>query len=259
MTACRVCNAPTDLLGESVVLGRHQAAFLRCDHCGSVAVHDPHWLDEAYSQAITTSDMGLVARNVQLARITGVLISLFFNPAGRFLDYAGGYDLLVRLMRDAGYDFCWYDKYCSNLLAGPFIHAGGEESRYELITAFELLEHLEHPVQELEQMLALSDAVLFTTNLVPEPAPKPGDWWYYGLEHGQHITFYSLKSLELLAERFGCSLYSNGSTMHLLTRKKLPPALFRLLARRKGAALLAPFVRRRSLLQQDMHGKGLQL
>jgi hypothetical protein len=256
---CRVCASELVIFGDAVVLGRHQAAFLRCDHCGSVAVHEPYWLDEAYSQAITASDMGLVERNVKLARITGVLISLFFNPAGRFLDYAGGYGLFVRLMRDAGYDFCWYDKYCSNLFAGPFIHEGSGVKRYELITAFELLEHLEHPLQELEQMLALSDAVLFTTNLLPEPAPKPGDWWYYGLEHGQHITFYTLKSLELLAERFGCKLYTNGSTMHLLTRKKLPAALFWLLARCKGAALLAPFAQRRSLLPQDMHGRGLKL
>ncbi len=258
MKACRVCNAPTDLLGEALVLGHHQALFLHCVHCGTVAVDAPHWLDEAYSQAITTSDLGLVDRNVQLARITGVLISLFFSPAGRFLDYAGGYGLLVRLMRDAGYDFCWYDPYCSNLFAGPFTHEGSGRKRYELLTVFELLEHLQDPVQELERMFALSDNILFTTKLLPIPAPKPGDWWYYGLEHGQHVTFYSRRSLELLAARFDYKLYSNGSTMHLMTRKNIPAGLFWLLARRKGAALLAPLMQRKSLLSQDLHNRGVE-
>jgi hypothetical protein len=40
---------------------------------------------------------------------------------------------------------------------------------------------------------------MFSTLLVPEPAPKLEDWWYYGLEHGQHIAFYTRKSLAVLA------------------------------------------------------------
>jgi len=38
------------------------------------------------------------------------------NPDGIFLDYAAGYGLFVRLMRDAGYNFRWSDLYCQNLL-----------------------------------------------------------------------------------------------------------------------------------------------
>jgi len=40
------------------------------------------------------------------------------NPDGIFLDYAAGYGLFVRLMRDAGYNFRWSDLYCQNLLFG---------------------------------------------------------------------------------------------------------------------------------------------
>ena len=30
-----------------------------------------------------------------------------------------------------------------------------------------------------------ADAVLVSTDLMPDPAPAPGTWWYYGAEHGQ--------------------------------------------------------------------------
>ncbi|MDK9719228.1 MAG: class I SAM-dependent methyltransferase [Trichlorobacter sp.] len=248
---CSVCDSATVLFGEATVLARHQAVFLRCPKCGTLALENPHWLSEAYSQAITSSDLGLVARNLELSRIVKVLIRLLFNPAGRFLDYAGGYGLLVRLMRDAGFDFYWHDPYCTNLFASQFRQSTAGDERFELVTAFEMLEHLELPVQAFDRMFSFSDNMLCTTLLLPEPAPKPQEWWYYGLEHGQHITFYTRRSLELIAERFGRRFYTNGSGMHLFSTQQHSQLLFGLLARHKVARLLAPWLGRPSLLQAD--------
>lgn len=248
---CSVCDSATVLFGEAIVLGRHKAVFVRCSRCGAISIENPYWLHEAYSQAITGSDLGLVARNLDLSRIVRVLIRLFFNHAGRFLDYAGGYGLLVRLMRDAGFDFYWHDPYCSNLFASHFSQSTAGNETFELVTAFEMLEHLELPMQTFDRMFSLSDSVLCTTLLLPEPAPKPEDWWYYGLEHGQHITFYTRHSLELIAERFGRRFYTNGSGMHLFSTQQLSPLFFGLLARHKVARLLAPWLGRPSLLPED--------
>jgi len=44
------------------------------------------------------------------------------NPDGIFLDYAAGYGLFVRLMRDAGYNFRWSDLYCQNLFVRGWSH-----------------------------------------------------------------------------------------------------------------------------------------
>jgi len=251
MGSCRVCDSETTLFGEALVLSRYNARFVRCTTCGAVAIENPHWLNESYSQAITSSDLGLVCRNLDLAKIVKVLICVFLNSSGRFLDYAGGYGLLVRLMRDAGYDFYWHDPYCSNLFAGSFTLSTSGDEPFELLTAFEMLEHLEQPIQEFDRMFSLSDTILCTTQLLPEPAPRPGDWWYYGLEHGQHITFYTRQSLKLLAERFDRKIFTNGSTMHLFSRQQHSQKLFFALARHKVARLLAPWLRRTSLLQAD--------
>jgi hypothetical protein len=77
-------------------------------------------LPEAYASPINVSDTGYVARNLWSAERVRMIVELSRDPAGKFLDYAAGYGLLVRLMRDIGYDFRWADEYCENLFARCF-------------------------------------------------------------------------------------------------------------------------------------------
>jgi hypothetical protein len=68
-------------------------------------------------------------------------------------------------------------------------------------------------------MFRLCDSILFSTELQPlRDFASPDDWWYFSPEHGQHIAFYTEKSLTFIAEKFGAKLHSNGTTLHLLTR-----------------------------------------
>lgn len=233
------------------MLGRYEVAYYRCAGCGFVRTEEPYWLEEAYADAITGSDVGLVRRNLRLAKSTAALVSAFFDRKGRFLDYGGGYGLLVRLLRDAGLDFHHFDRHCQNIFARGFEAHPNDGENFELLTAFELFEHLPDPAAELDSMLRLSRNILFTTTLLPEPAPLPGAWWYYGLEHGQHVSFYSMRSLQRLAERFSLHLCSDGATRHLLTERRIPPLLFRAVSRYKVALLLEALNRRRPLTDDD--------
>ncbi|NEP43034.1 MAG: class I SAM-dependent methyltransferase [Okeania sp. SIO2G4] len=124
-------------------------------------------------------------------------------------------------MRDLGYDFYWYDQYCNNLFARGFETQEYPENNYDFITSFELFEHFANPLNEIENILNLSSNVLFSTRLLPSNNPQPHEWWYYSLEEGQHICFYTSKSLSILAEKFNLNLYSNDYSLHLLTRKQL--------------------------------------
>ena len=66
---------------------------------------------------IADADTGLVSRNLGIARRLAGLLYFGFDPKARYLDFAGGYGLLTRLMRDRGFNFYWHDLYCENVFA----------------------------------------------------------------------------------------------------------------------------------------------
>ena len=248
---CKVCSSEAISFGTAQVLNKYSVEYFHCEHCGVVQTEQPYWNEEAYSTAITRSDLGLVSRNINLALACRSIIACFFNRDGKFVDYGGGYGLFVRLMRDYGFDFFRSDKYCENLFAEGFDADLETKGRYELVTAFEVFEHLMEPLATIQEMLAFSDNILFSTVLIPEDTPRPGEWWYYGLEHGQHVVLYTAKSLALIAEKFDLNLYSKSNELHLLTKKRMPPVLFKVAASRRLGGWLDLFRTRRSLLETD--------
>lgn len=251
MEECAVCNAANEIFAEGIILGKHRTNYYRCVNCGFIQTGPPIWQPEAYSAAITSSDIGMLGRNNHHAGLVKALLWAFFRPERRFLDYGGGYGILVRLMRDKGFDFHRHDKYCANLFAQGFDVSGPGQDLFELVTAFEFLEHVHDPRVEIANLLAYSDNLFMSTELLADPPPLPERWWYYGLEHGQHVSFHTHRSLSLLAEHFGLRLYSARGTYHLLTRKELSPFLYRSIFRKKVCAAINNFYRRPSLRPED--------
>ena len=246
---CKICSQPAAPFANARILHKYEVQYFQCSHCGFTQTEAPYWLEEAYSEAITLSDIGLVGRNIELAKISAVVLPAFFNPTARFLDYGGGYGLFVRLMRDAGFDFYLWDKFVPNLFAK---HFEADLTRlYEAVTAFEVFEHLVNPLKEVERILSFSKNILFTTLLIPPHNPKPDEWWYYGTEHGQHVALYTGRALALMAQKFHVHLYSNGTNLHLLTGRAIFPPTFRWLTRPKLVQLFGRLWKRDSLLADD--------
>lgn len=203
---------------ESTILGKYEGVYFQCPICHFLQVATPSWLGEAYKEAINLCDTGILARNNRLSEITALIIYYFFDQSGVFVDYAGGYGIFTRLMRDVGFDYYWCDKYSQNVLAKGFEYK--DNQKIELLTAFEVLEHLEDPFQDLDQMTTISRNLLFSTELLPSPLPSPEQWWYYGIEHGQHISFYTEETLHYIANHYGLTYY-NICGLHLLTEKPI--------------------------------------
>lgn len=223
---CKICKSASALFGEAIVLNKHLVRYLRCESCGFMQTEKPYWLDEAYSEAITKSDIGLIGRNLQMAATTRKLILTCFEPTGKFIDYGGGYGIFTRLMRDQGFDFYRHDPLCKNLFADGF--DASMNVNYALLTAWEVFEHLENPLAEIEKMLSYSHNLFFSTILLqttPEPLEQ---WWYYGLEHGQHIAFYSRKSLQVIAQKFGLKIHFSNGSLHFIGDPDLNPMLIKL-------------------------------
>ncbi|MBD2009630.1 methyltransferase domain-containing protein [Microcoleus sp. FACHB-45] len=223
---CKICEAESFYFARAKVLNKYDVSYFQCTNCRFVQTEDPYWLEEAYASPIAHSDAGLVFRNYMLSRVASNIIAKLFNPEANFLDCGGGYGLFVRLMRDINYKFFWQDKYCENIFAQGFEANLQEGETYEVATSFEVFEHLVNPIVEISEILKYSKNILFSTELLPDSDPKPEEWWYYAPHEGQHISFYTPKSLFILAERLGLNLYSNGSSLHLLTESNIPEALF---------------------------------
>jgi len=224
---CKICNQKSAFVFSAVLLKKHNVKYFHCQHCSFLQTEEPYWLDEAYCQAIGTDDTGLLKRNLLLSKRTSVIINSYFNKKSKFLDYAGGYGLFVRLMRDIGYDFYWSDLFAENLLARGFEFKN--ENKTELITAFECFEHFTNPIEEIDKMFEFSDSILFSTRTFHDNPPKPEEWWYYSLKNGQHVSLYSNKTLRFIADKYNLYLNSDNKSFHLLSKKKISNWYFNLL------------------------------
>lgn len=219
---CPICASNMEKLFSTTVLLKYDVDYFRCLDCGLIQTEQPYWLDEAYDSAITDLDVGLVQRNLELSEKVSWIIDRYFDTRQRFLDFAGGYGLFVRLMRDKGFNFSHHDDFCDNLFAKYFSLSDLDNAdlQFELVTAFEFFEHVSDPIIHCKKMLSLSDSILFTTELAPDYIKSVDDWWYFIQETGQHITFYSRQSLILLAQKMGADLYTDGVRLHAISRRK---------------------------------------
>ena len=156
-------------------------------------------------------------RNLSNYSLVMATLALMGKRKSLIVDYAGGYGFLVRLLRDGGFNALWTDPYTDNLVAKGFEYSN--ENNVTLVTAFETFEHFVKPYEEMKKLLDVSPNILLTTSIIPNPAPNPNDWWYYGLEHGQHIGFYRIKTLQYIAKKFNLYLISDGSDRHFFQKK----------------------------------------
>ncbi len=214
---CRICNSEAQLAFKNKILSKYLISYYKCSNCGFLQTETPFWLNEAYLESINLCDTGILRRNSVLSNFISILLFFYFPRKGKYLDYAGGYGLLTRAMRDIGFDFFWEDPYTPNILAKGFEK---KENNYDLISTIESFEHFENPLNQIEKMLSLSNNIFFTTQLLPYEIPQPDKWDYYAFSHGQHISFYSIKTLQFIAKRYKLNLYSDGKFFHLLSPKK---------------------------------------
>jgi hypothetical protein len=230
-------------VGTATVLDAYDVRYDYCDGCHFWCTEEPYWLDEAYADAIGRTDTGLVSRNLSLTRRLMPVFASMYGADARFVDWAGGCGLFVRLMRDHGLDFAWQDRYSDNVLARGFeFDPSRGDGRVAAVTAIEALEHAPNPVGFLEEILGQTGTPdVFVTQELHHGVDF--DWWYLSRSGGQHVSFFDAVTLAALADRLGCTVHSHGG-IHLLTRRQVSQRFVEWQLR--TARLRYPLVRRRS-------------
>ena len=222
---CRCCGSDNTFYVQTLRVANTYAQYTRCADCSYLQVSDPHWIPSVYlSNPITLTDTGLLSRNIAIAPLIACLLFFLNRHNATHLDFGGGYGILVRLLRDNGIRSYWQDDFSPNLFA-----KGLElplDLKVDLVSALEVLEHVTSPSSTLEELLSFSDSVLISTELIPGNHVPAPNWTYYGLEHGQHIGFFSYDTLLFLSSTYGLYLYTNHKNLHLLTRRPLPLPFF---------------------------------
>ena len=216
---CGICENSMRGVGTQRLLGKYSVEYFFCDGCHYWTTEPPYWLDEAYADAITQTDTGIVERNVSLAKqLLPVLAGMRTSTRHHYVDWAGGSGLFVRLMRDYGLEFLWQDRFSENLFARGFEFSQGNDSASICaVTALEALEHAPDPVSFLSEIFDMTG----TTDVILTQELHHGvdfDWWYLSQTGGQHVSFFAARTLSELASRIGTRVYSRGS-LHLFTKR----------------------------------------
>jgi Methyltransferase domain len=244
-STCPICHSKREVSFVAKILSKYNVEYLFCSECGLLQTETPYWLKEAYSSAISIADTGLANRNIRISRQLAVLLYFFFDREAQYLDVAGGYGILTRLMRDIGFDFYWHDEFCQNILAKGFERDKAIKF-FEAITAFEVIEHVTNPVEFIDESLRESGAstIIFSTELFSGNPPLPNDWWYYTLNTGQHISFFQTKTLQTIANTLSLTLYSSKD-IHMLTTRSIEKRLLRILSNKRITGVANLYIKRR--------------
>ena len=245
---CKVCGcnevAP---LFSATILGAYHATIVECPSCGFQSFPNAQeWIQEAYSSPIASTDTGIVARCLNLHKIISSFLSLNYKR-GSVLDWGSGSGLLVRLLRDSGNECLGFEPYTAPVLAASYTFKDDQavlhKAPFRAIIAVEVLEHLTDPREFMASVLAMTDTLIFTTELLSANKVGKG-WWYYSVETGQHIGFYTKNSLQRLADDYSCFYYTcRNPAIHIFTRNPSDIRAFRIIVGRKRAMFLYPLSR----------------
>lgn len=233
MTSCTVCGngcVPFDTLDFNRCCDERRRAALPenpltveywfCENCGfCFAPMFSGWTHEDYAEKIYNADYPIVDPDYLEARPAAnaqLLIEQFgaFKGMIRHLDYGGGNGRLSQLLTADGWDSSSYDPFSENLTA--------PDGKYDLITVFEVFEHVSQINELLEQLCVWLDdpGMIFFSTLASDEDVAPGrrlDWWYAAPRNG-HISLFSTKSLELLGFSAGLQCCSFSQNLHAYWR-----------------------------------------
>jgi 2-polyprenyl-6-hydroxyphenyl methylase/3-demethylubiquinone-9 3-methyltransferase len=222
---CKICGSPTRHFatvdfnkfcdGDPYRLGIADLAvnYFACGNCEcKFTDFFDNWSEEDFSNFLYNDEYIKVDPDYTFTRPfeTARLLRHRLLPvqALRMLDYGSGSGIMAKIMNEFGFNFDAYD---------PFSSPKKPEGLFDVVTAFEVIEHSPRPLETFQQIsdfLPDRKIVLVGQSLQPPDIDEiGGSWWYMAPRNG-HCTTYSQKTFEILAAnmglkvKFGSGLYA---------------------------------------------------
>jgi SAM-dependent methyltransferase len=211
-----VVDFNTECLRRPVALSGMPVYYRKCETCGFLFAPDmAGWSEAQFAQYVYNDGYAAVDPDYVYARPASnakSLLSMFPKPGPiAHLDYGGGSGVLSAHLREAGWDSDSYD---------PIASRGQPPQRsYDLITAYEVFEHVGDPqglMQTLRALMKPKALLLFSTLVCDGEIADGGrlTWWYAAPRNG-HISLFSSKSLAVLGRQYRLKLGSFNKNLHL--------------------------------------------
>lgn len=231
---CKICGAKSTLKGEvdfnincNEIKGTKlpcsglDISYMQCTSCKllfTCAFDD--WTREDFQAHIYNDEYAIVDPDYLVDRPTYFAMkTLEFckpNAEVKLLDFGGGNGLLASLLRERGLDAsCW-----DPMIDSSFTPA---EKAYDLVTAFEVMEHTPTPKATASQALSYlkpEGALLFSTHTFDNVVEPQTGFWYVAPRNG-HITLHTQKSLKSLFKPLGYRVHHFNEDIHI-AYKNLP-------------------------------------
>jgi Methyltransferase domain len=230
---CKVCRGPTRLF--DVLDFNRQCAlnspypdglsgipvhYHQCTQCQFIftAFFDDfgaeQWVEHVYNADYARIDPEFDGtRALRTVAIVKAAMRPWWQAAHTACDYGGGKGLMAAALRQQGYAFNSTDPFGDK-------HGSTPASGYDMLTAFEVLEHFPQPAESFAQIVELCNTerclMLLSTNLV-DPKLQAGSlvsWWYAAPRNG-HISLYAEGTMQWLAQAHGMQYKRISTGLHL--------------------------------------------
>jgi hypothetical protein len=187
-----------------------EVKYYRCVSCEFIFTDFiDDWTNEELSRFIYNEDYILADPEYESVRPLRTAVDMAKILDGcqgaRILDYGSGSGIFARAMKERG--FSAVESY------DPFSSPARPEGRFDLITAFEVVEHSPRPLEtfaDMRQLLAPGGALLVGQTLQPANIEElRGAWWYLAPRNG-HVSTYSDLTFSLIARKMGLSYRPGG-------------------------------------------------
>ena len=212
MSKCLICDSET----VSVVDKQIKVTYSVCNTCHFIHKDKEYHVDrEEENRQYSLHNNSFESEGY--VKIFVDLINDFIKPLGitkKVLEYGSGPGpVLKELLVREGYSVFDFDPYFNN-------NVEYQDNMYELITSTEVVEHFNNPLDDfkhLSSLLEIDGYLVIMTKFRTMEISEFLNWWYR--RDTTHISFYTLKTFEYLADKFNLKLVTTNNVNVIVFQK----------------------------------------